>query len=125
MSPDPVVYKRKEQENDKDGKPREVITYYPKEWRDIIDFPVALAKPDVMEAAQAAMALRLFDEMGVAHDANGARRGDPMILGRFRNPMGIIYLTDWARPCDEVSRCRAPSFRSWRGYFSADGGGRG
>lgn len=55
---------------------------------DEIEFPFELAKGHVMEATQDAAMLKLFDEIGVARDAKrrAYRRGDPMILGRLRNP---------------------------------------
>ena len=44
----------------------------------IPDFPVMLAKPTVMAATKRAMALQLFDEVGVSWDYAGA--ADPMLL---------------------------------------------
>jgi hypothetical protein len=53
-----------------------------------IEFPIALAKPVLMNATSQAMAAKVFDEVGVAVDTRwrGSRRGDPIILGRIRQP---------------------------------------
>lgn len=72
-------------------------------WRPI-EFPVALAKSAVMSDAAKAASLKLFDEMGVAHDKawNGPkpRKGDPMILGRLLNPRpnaaDLTFFIAWA-----------------------------
>jgi hypothetical protein len=79
-------------EQSKDEKGNAVQKHYqmPTEFTDI-EFPIALAKPVLMEATQHAMALQVFDEIGVAVDSGrerwrGNRRGDPIILGRIRNP---------------------------------------
>ncbi len=49
-----------------------------------VDFPVALMVPQVMDATARAMADKVFDEMLQARD--WASCGDPMVLGRIRNP---------------------------------------
>lgn len=50
-----------------------------------VDFPVAFAKPAIMEAAREAMALKCFDEVGIFKDQAFSRRhGDPMVVGRVR-----------------------------------------
>ena len=50
---------------------------------DEIEFPVHAAKPQILEAAERAMKLRIFDEIGVV-----PRRGcgDPFLVGRLKNP---------------------------------------
>lgn len=62
-------------------------TEYPVELTGI-DFPIALAKPELMNETARAMAPKLFDEIGVAVDTERgwASRGDPIILARIRNP---------------------------------------
>lgn len=44
-----------------------------------IDFPLAMAKPQVLDASGKALALKIFDEVGVLPRS---RRGDPMVIGR-------------------------------------------
>lgn len=51
-----------------------------------VDFPMEVARPVIMERTAEALRLKLFDEMGIARDSKLIRRGDPMILGRLRNP---------------------------------------
>ena len=51
-----------------------------------LEFPFTLAKPVVMEATRQAMALKIFDEIGSL--PGRTRRGDPLIIGRIRNPSG-------------------------------------
>lgn len=67
----------------------------------MLNFPLALAKPVLMERAAAAMGRKLFDEIGVAVDTQwrGRRSGDPIILGRIRNPRrgrpDITFFVGW------------------------------
>lgn len=84
-------------EHDDDGKGGTIITQQPAdEWNDV-EFPIALARPQLMEKTAQAMALRLFDEIGVARDHVAG--GDPIILGRIRNPRNgrpdISFFIGW------------------------------
>lgn len=47
---------------------------------DEIDFPFALAKPQIVDLTTRAMALKVFDDFGVLP---ASRRGDPMVIGRI------------------------------------------
>jgi hypothetical protein len=83
----------------KDGeRTREVFTQWPTEFDDV-DFPVVMAKPALMTAAGDAMAKKLFDEVGVAVDSrhSGRRSGDPVLIGRIRNPAGpdVSFYLGW------------------------------
>lgn len=69
---------------------------------DEIDFPFALAKPQILDATQRAMALKIFDEMAVA--PAGSRRStkpDPMVLGYILGPKRgfsqkkVAFLVAW------------------------------
>lgn len=56
-----------------------------------VDFPFALAKPAIMEHTQRAMALGIFDDVGVSPDRAGNHvgrhiKGDPMVIGRILMP---------------------------------------
>lgn len=46
-------------------------------------FPFAFAKPEVLTATQQAMAMKLFDELGVLPST---QKGDPMVIGRIIRP---------------------------------------
>lgn len=59
-----------------------------------IDFPISVVKPIVMDATQRAMALRIFDRIEVA----GARRKDPIVLGRLMKDkwtIGATFFIAW------------------------------
>jgi len=63
-----------------------------------IDFPFALAKPQVMEATQAAMALKIFDDIAVLPARE--RNADPMVVGIIRRKVGYTvkrctFLVAW------------------------------
>jgi hypothetical protein len=85
-NPKPVVLEEREKVKDEKGE-RTLVTQWPSEFQDV-DFPIALAKPVLMSRTAEAMAAKVFDEVGVARDTQwrGSRRGDPIILGRIRNP---------------------------------------
>lgn len=57
---------------------------------DEVEFPLIMAKPHIMDVAGRAMALKIFDEIGIIGDtgrARSARRGqDPVIIGRIIDP---------------------------------------
>jgi hypothetical protein len=57
---------------------------------DEVEFPLIMAKPDIMDAVGKAMALKIFDEIGIIGDtgrARSARRGqDPVIVGHIIDP---------------------------------------
>lgn len=68
-----------------------------------VAYPLDVAHPMLMSEVSEAMALRVFDEIGVSRD-NYTRRGslangDPFILGRVRNPMrgraDVTFFIGW------------------------------
>lgn len=69
-----------------------------------VEFPVSLMKPEAMEATERAMALKVFDEILEARDQ--MRCGDPMILGRIRNPWrgrpDVTFFIAWVMPLDRI-----------------------
>ena len=64
-------------------------TWWAESW-DEFEFPLALAKPELMEATQRAMALKIFDDLGVTPAVKYERpvwpKGDPLIIGRVFGP---------------------------------------
>lgn len=68
-----------------EGKSKHVPLYVSGDYAEV-DFPVTLVKPAVLQATARAMALRVFDEMGTVQ--NSARLGDPIVVGRLRDPRG-------------------------------------
>lgn len=51
-----------------------------------VDFPAALAKPIIIEATERAMALRLFDRIGIVNGGTTSlksRKSDPIVVGQI------------------------------------------
>lgn len=63
---------------------------------DVVDFPVTVVKPAIMEATQRAMALRLFDQMGIVRNESGR---DPIVVGQLLDPRGngrrVTFFVAW------------------------------
>jgi hypothetical protein len=57
-----------------------------------IEFPLAIANPLVMDATAQAMALKIFDRIGVVNNHN-QRRGDPIVLGQITRKEGYSTKT--------------------------------
>lgn len=51
-------------------------------WQDL-EFPISMSKPAIMQATSRAMALKIFDEIGILQES---RSGDPIIIGRLIDP---------------------------------------
>lgn len=83
--PGPAIYQHTEQEQNSKGEATTVTLYTPAELGDV-EFPIALARPELMTRVGEAMAVKLFDEIGVAEDAPSRGRGDPILIGRLLNP---------------------------------------
>ena len=64
---------------------KEVIKteHWASDFQDEIEFPVTLAKPQIMAATERAMALKLFDSFGVFPNS---RKDDPVITARILDP---------------------------------------
>jgi len=76
--------------NGPDGKGGTTTTYRAEATSfDDIDFPINMAKPRIMEATERAMALKIFDEMGVLPDPHPKQ--DPLIVGRILDPRQTGY----------------------------------
>jgi hypothetical protein len=69
---------------DKNSKGEEITRYFfnPTDFADV-QFPIECARPEVMSASAAAMALRVFDGIGICPQT---RRGDPLIIGQVLGP---------------------------------------
>lgn len=70
---------------DKDNK--KVERYVASGFDEEIDFPTTAVKPVVLAATQRAMALRIFDRVGVVRDQSWGQRGDPIVVGQLLDPM--------------------------------------
>jgi len=73
-----------------DGKGNAVAKWTADSINEEIDFPVIMAKPQIMSATSRAMALNIFDEFGILPD-NSRAKGDPMILARMIDPRPAFY----------------------------------
>ena len=62
-------------------------------WQDI-EFPIQMAKPKIMRAATRAMALKIFDELGIFPED---KKKDPIIIARMKVPsnykFGVRYVS--------------------------------
>ena len=63
---------------------------------DVVDFPVSVVKPSILAATQQAMALKLFDQMGIVRNESG---NDPIVVGQLLDPRGngrrVTFFVAW------------------------------
>lgn len=82
---------------DDKGKTIKHFVWSPTQFQDIA-FPIEAARPEVMSAASEAMALKLFDAIGICPQS---RKGDPLIIGqvlshkRFYSRKTVSFLIAW------------------------------
>jgi len=78
-----------------DGKPI-IKTRYTSADYDVVDFPVSVVKPSILKATQQAMALKLFDQMGIVQNQVG---NDPIVVGQLLDPRGnrrcVTFFVAW------------------------------
>lgn len=67
-------------ETDAQGKTKK-RSYCADGWKDM-EFPINMAKPNIMQATDRAMMLKIFDEFGVL--PNATKKVDPILVGRIR-----------------------------------------
>lgn len=63
------------------------------DWSEEIDFPISVARPEIMSETARAMALQIFDEFGVQDGPS--RKGDPLVVGRIIDPRSTTYNRRW------------------------------
>jgi hypothetical protein len=67
-----------------------------------VDAPLILARPALLKAAERAMALRIFDEIGIVGATRRPRNADPLLVGRILDPVrhGVrtFFLAWWLDP---------------------------
>lgn len=105
---DEQVGRTKEVARIPDGKGgiKEETTYSSAPHYDAPDFPVRLVKPVVLQRAQQAMALRIFDEIGMVRQDSQTGGRDPIMVGRVRSDNGrqprvaTFFLAWWLNPAD-------------------------
>lgn len=95
VSPDPKLTSITYSETRKDGSKTERTQWRPDEWK-AADFPFKLAKAEIMEATRAAMALKVFDQMGALPTH---RAPDPIICGQILMPhrkgQAVTFFVSW------------------------------
>jgi len=95
VSPDPVLTSTTHSIPTKDGGKREITNWRPDEWAPA-DFPFKLAKAEIMSATRAAMALKVFDQMGALPTH---RAPDPIICGQILMPhrkgQAVTFFVSW------------------------------
>lgn len=101
QNPEQVVVRKRFDYRDVEGKDKVQYQYEAKEFLEM-DFPFSLAKPEVLNATQQAMALKIFDEIGVApKGVIRSQKRDPMVLGIIKMPKRgslqkqVTFLVAW------------------------------
>lgn len=82
VSPDPTIVKEEWEESDDKGGTKLVPYWSADEWKEV-DFPFKLAKAEILGATRAALALKIFDQMGALPTH---RAPDPIICGQILYP---------------------------------------
>jgi len=77
-------------DTDYQGKPIEKIRHFATAFDDDVDFPLQGVMPEVLRATAKAMALKLFDQLGVVQNSGGR---DPIVVGQLLDPRGNSRLT--------------------------------
>jgi hypothetical protein len=104
VNPTPIMHEKLQYGKDRDEQ--QVVGYYLDDLDPEIEFPFAMAKPEIMEATSRAMAIKAFDEMGALPGV--ARRGrkrktypDPILVGKILEPDDpeknrcVMFLIAW------------------------------
>jgi hypothetical protein len=88
----------------RNGKEQSVTRYWPTDFDDELTMPAELCKPVVLERTQEALALKLFDEIGVVRDVRYG--GDPIVVGTIINPTAsrrrISFFIAWVLPLADL-----------------------
>lgn len=85
-NPFPEVSSRRVQDFE---KPTEtLVESWASAWKEF-DFPINMARPEVMEATSNAMALKIFDQLGIL--PSPYKKQDPIIVGQLIDPRGSKY----------------------------------
>jgi hypothetical protein len=82
-------------ENDGKGGKEIIKCAFTDDWGDIV-FPLKAARPVVMNATAQAMAMKVFDQIGICRPVRNAaaRTGDPLIVGQV-----LSNGPHWSRKC--------------------------
>ncbi len=83
QNPFPSVWRRGDKVSDKT-----TYMYHADKWKEL-EFPINMAKPNIMQATDRAMMLKVFDDFGVL--PNATKKVDPVIVGRIKVPSNAPY----------------------------------
>lgn len=91
QNPIPIIKRKVIRNSDKEEK-----YSYPSGW-DEFEFPITMAKPSIMQATTRAMALKIFDRIGIMPDI---RDRDPVIIGQIIRKQGystkiVSFMIAW------------------------------
>ncbi len=75
-----------------DGTVGKTEIFRPTDYDESIDFPVQLVKPAILKATDRAMALKVFDRIGIVR---GKKRSDPIVVGQIIDPKGGNRYGTW------------------------------
>lgn len=93
-NPFPIVERHSAQH--KDGKEVSPARSFATDWDDV-EFPVTMAKPNIMKATTRAMAMKIFDRIGVMP---ATKNEDPVIIGQIFRKSGystkvVSFMIAW------------------------------
>lgn len=95
VNPEPAVSAEYEYAPDEANPNHKVRDYYAEDWREM-EFPANMARVHIMEAADRAMALKVFDEIGML-PSDKKRHADPLLVGILVCPTSSAHKSDWKR----------------------------
>ena len=101
VSPTPKTLHWKETRTGNDGKEFKVNLVQPTALQSV-EFPIRSARAEVMSATAEAMALKVFDEIGICPQT---RKPDPLIIGRILLPgsdKSVSFLIAWHLNLNEL-----------------------
>ena len=84
-----------------DGKTKRVSRYVSADY-DEVDFPMVAVKPAILQATARAMALKIFDQLGLVENQSGR---DPIVVGQLIDPRGngrraTFFIAWWLNPSE-------------------------
>lgn len=89
-NPFPDVWQRDVTNNEQKAQGKTNFNYWAESWREM-EFPINMSRPRIMEASSRAMALKIFDDLGVLPDPS--RKADPVVIARIKDPRSTPYNT--------------------------------
>lgn len=95
VDPKPVRESYADETTGRDGETRNVTHYFATEFSDV-DFPFKLARSEIRDATEAALALGIFDRMGVLPRT---RAPDPLVCGQIIVPNQPGYYSGDSLKC--------------------------